>query len=329
MSNKPIIFSGIQPSGTLHIGAYFGALKNWIDLQKDYHTYFCIVDLHAITVFQEPEKLQKNTLDLAKLYIASGINPEESTIFIQSQVSAHAELAWVLNCFTSMGELEKMTQFKDKSANKKRPSNGLFSYPALMAADILLYNTDLVPVGEDQTQHLELTRTLAKRLNNKYNQELFKIPEVFIPKVGARIRGLQNPTKKMSKSNENKNDAIFMLDDAATITKKINKAVTDTEGRVYFDQENKPGVSNLLTILSACCGTSIEDLQKEYDGVQYGQFKKGVAEHLIAILQPIQDKYHAMSDAELLELLRKNAQQADDVSQETLQRLYSAMGIVK
>lgn len=327
--SKPIILSGIQPSGDLHIGAYFGAIKNWVELQDDYKNYFCIVDLHAITVPQDPISLQKQSLELAKQYIASGIDTAKSTIFIQSQVSAHAELAWVLNCFTQLGELEKMTQYKEKSAkNQQRASSGLFNYPVLMAADILLYQANLVPVGEDQTQHLELARTLAKRINNKYNATLFTIPEIFTPKEGARIKGLQNPENKMSKSSESKNDSILLLDDAETIKKKISKAQTDTENSIKFDPINKAGISNLLTILAAIRSTTTSKLETELNGMQYGEFKGLVAKELSNHLQPIQEHYAKLNDNEVLDLLAEHAKHANEITQKTLKEVYKEIGFI-
>lgn len=327
--SKPRILSGIQPSGSLHIGAYFGALKNWVELQYNYDPYFCIVDLHAITVEQDPQRLHHQIIELAKLYIATGIDPEHSKIFIQSHVPQHAELAWILNCFTYMGELEKMTQYKDKAAkNQQRASVGLFAYPVLMAADILLYQTDLVPVGEDQTQHIELTRDLAKRLNNRFKKDIFKIPESFIPKMGARIKGLQDPTKKMSKSSTNKNDMIYLLDDQKTIIKKINKSVTDAENKIRFDIHEKPGISNLLTILSTLTQKSIETLEQEYADAQYGEFKKDVSIKLCETLDPIQEKYHAIDDNEIREILHNHAKLAQNTAQDTLRMLYSEIGFI-
>lgn len=326
----PRILSGIQPSGQLHIGAYLGALKNWVELQYEYDPYFCIVDLHAITVPQDPQNLHDRTLELAKLYIACGIDIKHSKIFLQSHVPQHAELAWVLNCFTYMGELEKMTQFKDKSANnQQRASSGLFNYPVLMAADILLYQANLVPVGEDQTQHLELTRDLAKRLNNKYNQELFVIPEGFTPKEGARIKGLQNPEKKMSKSSTNQNDVLYLLDDEKTITKKINKSVTDAEGIVKFDPKNKAGISNLMNILSAITGASLESIEKEFEGQQYGAFKQHVASVIYEHLQPIQEKYHELDDTKTKAILTEHAELAKKITSKTLDSVYKAIGFIR
>lgn len=288
-----IIFSGIQPSGTITLGNYLGALKHFVDLQENNQCYFCIVDEHAITVPQDPKQLQQNIRSLAALYIAVGIDPLKSTLFIQSEVPAHAQLGWVMQCISYIGELERMTQFKDKSAGKDAVSAGLLTYPPLMVADILLYKTDIVPVGEDQKQHLELTRDLAERFNKKYN-EIFTIPEVSIPKVGSRIMSLQDPTKKMSKSDPNTKAFISMLDDEKQIEKKIKSAVTDSEGIIKFDKDNKAGVSNLLTIYSICSNQSIENLEKQYEGKGYGEFKADVAGTVINTIKPIQERYYSL-----------------------------------
>lgn len=322
-----IIFSGIQPSGTLTLGNYLGALKHFVDLQEDNQCYFCIVDQHAITVPQDPKELQKNIRNLAALYIAVGINPKESTLFIQSEVPAHAQLGWVMQCISYIGELERMTQFKDKSAGKDAVSAGLLTYPPLMVADILLYNTNIVPVGEDQKQHLELTRDLAERFNKKY-ADTFTIPEVSIPKVGARIMSLQDPTKKMSKSDANSKGFISMLDTEKQIEKKIKSAVTDSEGIVRFDKENKAGVSNLLTIYSICSNQSIEDLEKKYEGKGYGEFKADVAEAVIGTLKPIQEKYYQLLESEELDqYLDLGAEKANEVASKMMKKVESAMGL--
>ncbi|HLR41358.1 MAG TPA: tryptophan--tRNA ligase, partial [Virgibacillus sp.] len=271
------IFSGIQPSGTLTIGNYLGAMRQFVPLQDEHQCYFCIVDEHAITVPQDRLKLRHNIRSLATLYLASGIDPEKATLFIQSEVPAHTQLSWILQSISYIGELERMTQFKDKSTGKDAVSAGLLTYPPLMAADILLYNTDLVPVGDDQKQHLELTRNLAQRFNNRYN-DIFTTPEISIPEVGARIMSLQDPTKKMSKSDENERGFISMLDEPKKIEKKVKSAVTDSEGIVKYDKENKPGISNLLTIYASCTGESVEALEQKYEGKGYGDFKQGVAD---------------------------------------------------
>jgi tryptophanyl-tRNA synthetase len=322
------IFSGIQPSGTLTLGNYLGALKHFTELQDDHNCFFCIVDEHAITVPQDRLKLRNNIRSLAALYLASGIDPEKSTLFIQSEVPAHTQLGWMLQSISYMGELERMTQFKDKSAEKETAiSSSLLTYPVLMAADILLYQADIVPVGEDQKQHLELTRNLAERFNNKYN-DIFTIPEASIPKVGARIMSLQNPLKKMSKSDENEKAFISMLDDPKKIEKKIKSAVTDSDGVVKYDKENKLGVSNLLVIHSICSGKSIEELEVRYAGKGYGEFKQGVAEAVIDILKPIQDKYNALIHSdELDDILDRGAEKAAPVANRTLVKAKKAMGL--
>lgn len=322
-----IIFSGIQPSGTITLGNYLGALKHFVDLQENNQCYFCIVDEHAITVPQDPKQLQKNIRNLAALYIAVGIDPERSTLFIQSEVPAHAQLGWVMQCISYIGELERMTQFKDKSAGKDAVSAGLLTYPPLMVADILLYNTDIVPVGEDQKQHLELTRDLAERFNKKYN-EIFTIPEVSIPKVGSRIMSLQDPTKKMSKSDSNTKAFISMLDEEKQIEKKIKSAVTDSEGIIKFDKDNKAGVSNLLTIYSICSNQSIEDLEKKYEGKGYGEFKADVAEAVINTIKPIQERYYNLLESEKLDqYLDLGAEKANAVASKMMKKVEKAMGL--
>ncbi|WP_407272384.1 tryptophan--tRNA ligase [Radiobacillus sp. PE A8.2] len=321
------IFSGIQPSGTLTLGNYLGAMKHFVELQEDNNCYFCIVDEHAITVPQDRLKLKNNIRSLAALYLASGIDSDKSTLFIQSEVSAHTQLGWILQSISYIGELERMTQFKDKSTGKDAVSAGLLTYPPLMAADILLYKTDIVPVGEDQKQHLELTRNLAQRFNNKYN-DIFTVPEVSIPKVGARIMSLQEPTKKMSKSDDNQKASIFMLDDMKQVEKKIKSAVTDSEGIVKFDKENKPGVSNLLSIFSICSGRSIEDLEAQYQNAGYGEFKQATANSVIDTLQPIQDRYYELIDSEELDnILDKGAEKANYDASKILAKAKKAMGL--
>lgn len=321
------ILSGIQPSGTLTIGNYLGAIRQFVELQDDHNCFFFIVDQHAITVPQDPKELRQNTRSLAALYLASGIDPEKATLFVQSEVSAHSELAWMLQSITYMGELERMTQFKDKAAKQESVSSALFTYPALMAADILLYNADIVPVGDDQTQHLELTRDLAERFNNRFG-ETFTVPEIRIPKTGARIMSLQEPTKKMSKSDENVQGFISMLDEPKVIQKKINRAVTDSEGVVKYDKENKPGISNLLDIYSSCTGESIASLEEKYAGKGYGDFKKGVGKAVIDLLEPIQEKYHQLIDSEELDvILDEGAKKASERANIILQKAKDAMGL--
>ncbi|WP_342489120.1 tryptophan--tRNA ligase [Cytobacillus sp. FSL W7-1323] len=324
---KKTLFSGIQPSGTITIGNYIGALRQFVELQNEYDCYFCIVDQHAITVPQDRLQLRNNIRSLAALYVAVGLDPNKATLFVQSEVPAHAQAAWMLQCISYIGELERMTQFKDKSAGKEAVSAGLLTYPPLMAGDILLYGTDIVPVGEDQKQHLELTRDLAERFNKKYN-DIFTIPEVSIPKVGARIMSLQDPTKKMSKSDPNKKGFISILDEPKQIEKKIKSAVTDSDGIVAFDKENKPGVSNLLTIYSIFSGESIENIVNKYEGKGYGDFKGDLATVIISHLKPIQDKYHhLMESAELDEILDAGAETANKVAGKMVKKMENAMGL--
>ncbi|MFZ0447585.1 MAG: tryptophan--tRNA ligase [Bacillus sp. (in: firmicutes)] len=321
------IFSGIQPSGTITIGNYIGALKQFVELQNEYNCYFCIVDEHAITVPQDPQVLRKNIRSLAALYIAVGLDPNKATLFIQSEVPAHAQAAWMMQCIAYIGELERMTQFKDKSSGKDAVSAALLTYPPLMVADILLYSAHLVPVGEDQKQHLELTRDLAERFNKKY-AEIFTIPEVRIPKVGARIMSLQDPTKKMSKSDSNQKGFISMLDEPKQIEKKIKSAVTDSEGIVKYDVENKPGVSNLLSIYSIFSGKTINELEELYEGKGYGVFKSDLAGTIIESLSPIQQRYHELMESEELdEILDRGAQQANEVASKMVKKMENAMGL--
>jgi tryptophanyl-tRNA synthetase len=321
------IFSGIQPSGTITLGNYIGAMKQFVELQEEYNCYFCVVDQHAITVPQDKMELRKNIRSLAALYLASGIDPEKSTLFIQSEVPAHAQAGWMLQCVSYIGELERMTQFKDKSEGKEAVSAGLLTYPPLMAADILLYDTDLVPVGEDQKQHLELTRNIAERFNRKYN-DIFTIPNVRIPKVGARVMSLQEPTKKMSKSDANKKAFITLLDEPKQIEKKIKSAVTDSDGIVKYDKETKPGVSNLLSIYSILEGTPIEELEKKYDGKGYGEFKGDLAQVVINTIKPIQDRYYELIEStELDDILDKGAEKANFAASKMVNKMEKAMGL--
>ncbi len=375
---KKRIFSGAQPTGELHIGNYLGALKNWVALQDEYESFYCIVNLHAITLPQDPKVLRQKTLDLARIYLAAGIDPEKSTVFIQSDVPAHAELTWILSCVSRMGELERMTQFKDKTNSSwvrnlnnlenldrlrlalnemfksqpqpltdlflpseeawektlrmiekretQRAGVGLFTYPVLMAADILLYQTDLVPIGQDQKQHLELTRDLAERFNRDFG-ETFVIPEAFIPPVGAKIQALQDPTKKMSKSDEDLGGSIFLLDDADTITKKIKKAVTDSGTEINFD-ETRPAIKNLLTIYQLLTGKSPDDCLAQFEGKGYGQFKAELAEVTIEFLRPFQERVKQYDDTTLTVILKTGAEKARAVAGETLQTVYHKTGIV-
>lgn len=324
-----ITFSGIQPSGTITLGNYLGALQHFVDYQEEHQCYFCVVNQHAITVPQDPVQLKKNSRNLAALYIAVGINPEKSTVFIQSEVPAHTKMGWILQCIAYIGELERMTQFKDKSKGKEAVSAGLLTYPPLMAADILLYGTELVPVGDDQKQHIELARDLAERFNKKY-REIFTIPEPRIPKVGARIMSLVDPLKKMSKSDPNVNSMISILDDEATITKKVKRATTDSEGVVKYDKENKPGISNLLTIYSLCSGESISDLEAKYEGKGYGDFKEGTAQAIIGRLKPIQDRYYSLIESdELDQILDQGAEKANRAANKMLNKAERAMGLAR
>lgn len=321
------IFSGMQPSGLITLGNYLGALKNWTTLQDDYDCLYCIVDEHAITVRQDPVKLRKQARDLLTQYLAVGIDPKKNIIYYQSHVSQHAELAWILNCYTYMGELNRMTQFKDKAAKHADNINaGLFTYPVLMAADILLYQTDLVPVGEDQRQHLEITRDIAVRFNSLYG-DTFKVPEAYIGKVGARIMALQEPTKKMSKSDENKNNTIALMDEPAVIMNKVKRAVTDSDNEVRFD-ESKPGISNLLGIYCACTGKTIAEAEKEFDGTGYGVFKTAVGEAVIANLEPIQQKVKDLEKNKdyLDEIIRDGAQRAGRLAEKTLTKVQKRVG---
>ncbi|AWE06442.1 tryptophan--tRNA ligase [Lysinibacillus sp. 2017] len=321
------IFSGVQPTGTITLGNYIGAIKQFPALQDDNNAIYCIVDQHAITVPQDRLELRKNIRSLAAMYIAVGIDPKKSTLFIQSEVPAHAQAGWMLQCVASIGELERMTQFKDKSNGKETVSAALLTYPPLMAADILLYNTDIVPVGDDQKQHIELTRDLAERFNKRYN-DVLTIPDIQLPKEGARIKSLQEPLKKMSKSDTNTKATIRLLDTPKEIEKKVKSAVTDSEGIVKYDIENKPGVSNLLTIESALSGLSIADLEAKYAGKGYGDFKAGVAEAIITHLTPIQERYYALIDSpELDEILDEGAIKANAIASKTVKKMENAMGL--
>ena len=330
MSEKKIIFSGAQPSGKLTLGNYLGAIKNWTDLQEEYNCYYSVVDLHAITVPQEAKDLRANTMQLLAQYLACGLDPEKNTIFTQSHVSAHTELMWILSTMTYMGELSRMTQFKDKSQKNEANLNaGLFTYPVLMAADILLYQTDLVPVGEDQKQHLELARDLANRFNNRYSPT-FKVPEPYIQKAGARVMSLQEPTKKMSKSDENENAYILLIDDADTIRRKIKRSVTDSVGIVQYSDE-QPGIKNLLNIYSKLSDKSIDEIVTMYEGKGYGDFKADVAEVIVEALRPIRERYEEiLKDKEYLEsVYAKGAQRAEAQARKTLRKVYKKVGLIE
>ncbi|CAH0198325.1 tryptophan--tRNA ligase [Bacillus sp. Soil745] len=321
------IFSGIQPSGSVTLGNYIGAMKQFVNLQNEYECFFCIVDQHAITVPQDRIKLRKNIKTLAALYLAIGLDPEKNIIFIQSEVPAHAQAGWILQSISYIGELERMTQFKDKSAGKEGVSAALLTYPPLMAADILLYSTDVVPVGEDQRQHLELTRDLAERFNKKHN-DIFKIPEISLPTEGARIMSLQEPTKKMSKSDPNKKATIALLDDPKQIEKNIKSAVTDSEGIVRYDKENKAGVSNLMSIYSIFSGKSYSEIEEMYEGKGYGDFKSDLAEVVLGEILPIQERYNALIDSpELDEILDRGAEKANIEANKMIRKMYNGMGL--
>jgi len=333
--DKKTILSAIQPSGALTIGNYLGALKNWVGLQDEYNCCFCVADMHAITVKQVPAELRKNSLDLLALFIAAGIDVDKHILFIQSQVPQHAQLSWVLTCNTYMGELNRMTQFKDKSlrySNSSAGENinaGLFTYPSLMAADILLYQADLVPVGADQKQHLELARDLATRFNNAYS-DTFKVPEPYIAKVAARIMSLQDPTAKMSKSDDNANSYILLLDPIDTAVKKIKRAVTDSGSEVKRG-EGKEGVENLMSIYSAITSKTMDEIETEFDGKGYGDFKGTVAESVADCLRPIQDKYNdLLKNKDYLEQIYKNgAEKAQGIANRTLRKVYKKVGFVQ
>ncbi|MEW9797362.1 tryptophan--tRNA ligase [Alteromonas sp. CYL-A6] len=332
MNSKPIVLSGCQPSGQLTLGNYMGALKQWVSMQDDHDCLYMLVDLHAITVRQEPAQLREACLDGLALYLACGIDPQKSTLFVQSHVPEHAQLAWVLNCYAQMGELNRMTQFKDKSSRNVNNVNvGLYSYPVLQAADILLYQAHKVPVGEDQKQHLELTRDIATRMNNLYG-DIFRLPDPAIPEFGARIMSLQEPDKKMSKSDSNPNNFIGLLEDPKKVTKKIKRAVTDSDeqARIYFDREEKAGVSNLLTLLSLATGRSIDALVPEYEDKMYGHLKGDVADAVVALIAPIQEKYQDLRNdrAYLDSVMKAGAEAASERAAKTLETVYNAIGFL-
>lgn len=324
---KKIIFSGIQPSGNLHLGNYLGAIKNWVELQEQYQCYFCVVDLHAITVPQDPKELRGKTLEVAKIYLAAGVDPDKCTIFVQSHVSAHSELAWILACQTRVAEMERMTQYKDKA--RKQPEQtglGLLAYPALMAADILLYDSDLVPVGEDQTQHLEYSRVIARRFNNHFDNT-FKIPEQFTVKEGARIMGLDDPMKKMSKSAESKYNYIALTDSPEEIREKFKKAVTDTGREIKYSQ-SKLAIMNLMNIYHLLAGNSIMEIEKKYKGKGYAEFKSDLAEIVIDFLAPFQKRMAELSDKEVIDLLRRGAKAAEKIANKKLKAAHKKIGLL-
>ncbi len=330
--SKPIVLSGVQPSGELSIGNYIGALRQWEQMQDEYDCQYCIVDLHAITVRQEAAALAEATLDALAVCLAVGVTPEKSNLFIQSHVPEHAQLSWILNCYTQMGELNRMTQFKDKSQRHAENINaGLFSYPVLMAADILLYQAKYIPVGNDQKQHLELARDIAMRFNNIYG-DVFSVPEPYIPTVGARVMSLQDPLKKMSKSDDNRKNIIGLLEEPKSILKKIKSAVTDSEEppRVIFDLENKAGVANLMGLMSVATGKSFTEIEQEYEGKMYGHLKVDTADAVIAMLEPVQARYKAIrADKNYLEQVMKiGAEKASARAAKTLAKAYQAVGFV-
>ena len=329
---KKVMLSGIKPTGDLTLGSYLGAIKNWAERAEQYDCYYFMADLHALTIRNNPADLRRRTLEQLAQYVACGLDPQKNTLFLQSHVPAHAELGWVLNCYTMFGELSRMTQFKDKSAkNADNINGGLFTYPALMAADILLYQPDLVPVGDDQKQHVELTRDVAQRFNNLYG-ETFKVPEPFSPKVGARIMDLLDPRSKMSKSDEVGNGRVCLMDRPEDIARKFKRAVTDSDGErcVRYDPENKPGVANLMSIYSAVTGESFEEIEREFDGKGYGVFKPAVGEAVIEALRPIREEAEKiMKDKAYLETLcRDGAERASRIAYRTLRKVYKKVGLV-
>ena len=327
LDGKKTLFSGMQATGNLTLGNYLGALKNWVTISDEYNCFYSVVDMHSITVRQDPATLRKRARTLLTLYIAAGLDPKKNCIYYQSHVSAHAELAWILNCFTYMGELNRMTQFKDKAAKHADNINaGLFTYPVLMAADILLYQADVVPVGIDQMQHLEITRDIAQRFNSVYG-EVFTVPEVYLGKVGAKIMSLQDPSKKMSKSDENPNGSIYLMDDKDTIMRKCKRAVTDSEGVIRYGDE-QPGLKNLIDIYRACTGKTADEVVREFDGRGYGDFKAAVGEAVAAILVPLQEEQArlAADKAYLDGIIRENAERAGYYANKTLRKVQKKIG---
>lgn len=311
----------------LHLGNYFGAISRFKDFQDEYDCYFCIVDLHAITVYQDPQELPKRIIDTALYYLASGLDPEKVTMFVQSDVPCHAELSWMLECVATFGELSRMTQFKEKSKGKESFSSGLFTYPVLMAADILLYDTDVVPVGEDQKQHVELCRDIAQRFNSRYG-ETFKIPEPIIPKFGARLKSLQDPHKKMSKSDPNPLGYISLSDSKDQIMAKVKRAVTDSGREIVYAPEDKPAIANLMTIYSLCTGLSFSEIEKEFQGKGYAEFKKALADAIIETLEPVQNKYAEYARSGIVsDILKRGAEKANEVSSQVLKRAKQRMGL--
>ena len=332
MDEKKVMLSGIQPSGDLTLGSYLGAIKNWVERTDEFDNYYFMADMHSITVRQDPVKLRRRTLEQLAQYIACGLDPEKNTLFIQSHVPAHAELGWVLNCYTMFGELSRMTQFKDKSAkNADNINGGLFTYPALMAADILLYQPDFIPVGSDQKQHVELTRDIAERFNHIYG-DVFKVPEPYIPKVGSRVMSLSDPTSKMSKSDKDPNGSIYLMEKPDDIMRKFKRAITDsdTEHCVRYDPEHKPGVSNLMSIYSAVTGKSYDEIEQEFDGQGYGAFKPAVGEAVAETLRPIREEAtRILGDKAYLEgIYKSGAERASYLANKTLRKVYKKVGFV-
>ena len=328
-NTKKTILSGIKPTGTLNIGGYLGAVKNWIKMQDDYNCLYCIADLHSLTIRIDPAVLRKNSLELFALYLSCGLDPEKNTVFFQSHVSQHAELAWILDCYAMFGELSRMTQFKDKSAkNAENINAGLFTYPVLMAADILLYQANLVPVGEDQTQHVEICRDIANRFNGIYG-DVFTLPEAYTPKVGARVKSLTNPAAKMSKSDNDENGCVNLLDPRDVVIRKFKKAVTDSEACVRY-APGKDGINNLMSVYSAVTGKSFEEIEKEFDGRGYGDFKLAVGESVADMLAGIQDKYkvYTSDKAQLEAIYRNGADRARYIANKTLSKVYKKVGFV-
>ena len=327
IGDKKVLFSGMQATGNLTLGNYLGALKNWVTLSDEYECFYSVVDMHSITVRQDPAVLRKRARALLTLYIAAGLDPEKNCIYYQSHVSGHAELAWIRDCFTYMGELNRMTQFKDKAAKHADNINaGLFTYPVLMAADILLYQADVVPVGIDQMQHLELTRDIAQRFNGIYG-DVFTIPEAYIGKVGAKIMSLQDPSKKMSKSDENPNGSIYLMDDPDTIMRKFKRAVTDSEGQILYRDE-QPGIKNLINIYCACTGKAPDEVVREFDGKGYAEFKPAVGEAVVSVLKPLQDRVAELSkDKDYIDsVIKNNAEKAQYFANKTLRKVQKKIG---
>ncbi len=327
LDGKKTLFSGMQATGTLTLGNYLGALKNWVDIADEYMTFYCVVDLHSITVRQDPAVLRKRARDLLTLYIAAGLDPEKNCIYYQSHVSGHAELSWILNCFTYMGELNRMTQFKDKAAKHADNINaGLFTYPVLMAADILLFQSDVVPVGIDQMQHLEITRDIAQRFNGIYG-DVFTIPEAYLGKTGKKIMSLQDPAKKMSKSDENPNASIYLMDEPDAIIRKFKRAVTDSEACVRYS-EDQPGIRNLIDIYSSVTGKTTEETEKEFDGKGYGEFKLAVGEAVADLLKPVQEKFNELSKEKTYidGIIKANDEKANYYALKTLRKVQKKVG---